>query len=153
LAIILCEYVSHVCSTILAQIAAQFLKFQRFADRDLMMRFRGGGVGHKSTREATNFFKMDRDRLDIGATLDDDCDVAIEFDDDEELESDEIVDEETVDQQQEDNYGYTKEDSDSDDAERAEVGYEESDTDEDLGPEDDGGAVDPFMDELGYADM
>jgi hypothetical protein len=117
------------------------------------MRFRGGGVGHKSTREATNFFKMDRDRLDIGATLDDDCDVAIEFDDDEELESDEIVDEETVDQQQEDNYGYTKEDSDSDDAERAEVGYEESDTDEDLGPEDDGGAVDPFMDELGYADM
>jgi hypothetical protein len=29
-----------------------------------MMRFRGGGVGHKSTREATDFFKNDRDRLD-----------------------------------------------------------------------------------------
>lgn len=29
------------------------------------MRYRGGGVGHKSTREATDFFKNDRDRLDI----------------------------------------------------------------------------------------
>jgi hypothetical protein len=38
--------------------------FNRFSDRDLMMRFRGGGVGHKSTREATDFFKKDRDHLD-----------------------------------------------------------------------------------------
>jgi len=30
-----------------------------------MMRFRGGGVGHKSTREATDFFKKDRDHLDV----------------------------------------------------------------------------------------
>lgn len=29
------------------------------------MRFRGGGVGHKSTREATDFFKRDRDPLDV----------------------------------------------------------------------------------------
>jgi hypothetical protein len=36
----------------------------RFADRDLMMRFRGGGVGHKTTREATDSFKRDRDPLD-----------------------------------------------------------------------------------------
>jgi hypothetical protein len=124
------------------------------------MRFRGGGVGHKSTREATNLFKMDRDQLDICATLDsdsDDCDMAIEIDDDDEPENNEVVDEDTVDQQEEDDYGYMKEDSDSDldDTERAEVGCdnEEGDTDEDLGPEDDGGAVDPFMDELGYADM
>ena len=121
------------------------------------MRFRGGGVGHKSTREATNLFKMDCDRLDIGATLDsDDCDMAIEFDDDsDEPENNEIVNEDTVDQEEEDDYGYMKEDSDSDDTEIAEVDYddEEGDTDEDLGPEDDGGAVDPFMDELGYADL
>ena len=121
------------------------------------MRFRGGGVGHKSTREATNLFKMDRDRLDIGATLDsDDCDMAIEFDDDsDEPENNEIVNEDTVDQEEEDDYGYMKEDSDSDDTEIAEVDYddEEGDTDEDLGPEDDGGAVDPFMEELGYADL
>jgi hypothetical protein len=29
------------------------------------MQFRGGGVGHKSTREATNYFLADRDLLDI----------------------------------------------------------------------------------------
>jgi hypothetical protein len=29
------------------------------------MRFRGGGVGHKSTREATNHFRMDRDKRDV----------------------------------------------------------------------------------------
>ena len=29
------------------------------------MRYRGGGVGHNSTREATDFFKMDCHRLDI----------------------------------------------------------------------------------------
>ena len=30
----------------------------------MIMRFRGGGVGHKSTRSATDFFKNDRDSLD-----------------------------------------------------------------------------------------
>ena len=29
------------------------------------MRYRGGGVGHSSTREATNRFLLDRDRLDV----------------------------------------------------------------------------------------
>lgn len=29
------------------------------------MRFRGGGVGHSSTRSATDSFKIDRDRLDM----------------------------------------------------------------------------------------
>jgi hypothetical protein len=29
------------------------------------MRFRGGGVGHTSTRAATNTFKKDRDALDL----------------------------------------------------------------------------------------
>ena len=37
----------------------------RFADRDIFMRFRGGGVGHSSTRAATNFFKKDRHQLDL----------------------------------------------------------------------------------------
>jgi hypothetical protein len=36
----------------------------RFVDRDMMMRFRGGGVGHKSTREATNHFLSDRDHVE-----------------------------------------------------------------------------------------
>ena len=29
-----------------------------------MMQFWGGGVGHKTIRNATNFFKRDRDQLD-----------------------------------------------------------------------------------------
>lgn len=31
----------------------------------MLMRYRGGGVGHKSTRAATNIFLKDRDRLDM----------------------------------------------------------------------------------------
>ena len=31
----------------------------------MFMRYRGGGVGHSSTREATNKFLLDRDRLDM----------------------------------------------------------------------------------------
>ncbi len=30
-----------------------------------MMCFQGGGVGHKSTRDATDFFKNDCDRFDL----------------------------------------------------------------------------------------
>ncbi|KAF8874231.1 hypothetical protein BD779DRAFT_1476607 [Infundibulicybe gibba] len=38
-----------------------------FADRDMVMRFRGGGVGHTSTRTASNFFLDDHDALDIAS--------------------------------------------------------------------------------------
>ena len=41
-----------------------------FVDRDMAMRFRGGGVGHTSTRAATNTFLSDRDFLDLGAARD-----------------------------------------------------------------------------------
>ena len=50
----------------------------RFVDRDMVMRYRGGGIGHKSTRRATDFFKNDRHPLDIehpnGSDNDDDND-------------------------------------------------------------------------------
>ncbi|KAG2129732.1 hypothetical protein DEU56DRAFT_758019, partial [Suillus clintonianus] len=36
-----------------------------FVDRDMLMRFRGGGVGHRTTREATDGFLDDRDPLDV----------------------------------------------------------------------------------------
>ncbi|KAG0691971.1 hypothetical protein DFH29DRAFT_818501 [Suillus ampliporus] len=36
-----------------------------FVDRDTLMRFRGGGVGHRTTREATDGFVSDRDPLDM----------------------------------------------------------------------------------------
>jgi len=48
------------------------------------MRYRGGGVGHSSTREATNKFLHDRDRLDVP-----DGDESVEGD----VEEDEIEDE------------------------------------------------------------
>ena len=38
--------------------------YSRFLDRDMVMRYRGGGVGHKSTRQATQCVFDDRDELD-----------------------------------------------------------------------------------------
>ena len=111
------------------------------------MRFRGGGVGHKSTREATDFFKRDRDPLDVPrqANIDDEENTEeweeIEDYADEDPDSDKDV---------EDDYGYTVEESDEGEPDRVEVG---DDDDEYFGPEDDGGAVDPDMEELGYADL
>ena len=73
-----------------------------------MMRFRGGGVGHKSTREATDFFKNDRDRLDTQTVT------ATEAEDDNNMEGyasgTEIMEDE------EDDYGYGQEVMDSDDS-------------------------------------
>lgn len=146
-----------------------------------MMRFRGGGVGHKSTREATDFFKNDRDPLDERATgaesrdmnsetdeLEDNCE---EEDDDLESrdmnsETDELEDCEEEDdddlglnEDQEEDYGYVsvREDSEDEDDTLADgdVGGDAVLVDEqvDFGPEDDGGAVDPDMEAFGYADM
>ncbi|KAG2339697.1 hypothetical protein BDR05DRAFT_916879 [Suillus weaverae] len=42
----------------------KFFYINIFVDRDMMMRFHGGGVGHKSTREATAVFLEDCDPLD-----------------------------------------------------------------------------------------
>ena len=125
----------------------------RFADRDHMMRFRGGGVGHKSTREATDFFKQDRDPLDERVTqdagfewdeVDEDEPITVE-----EIDSDELIGEE-------EDYGYVREDSDSEDESDCDPeNGEELDVDEevDFGPEDDGGAIDADMDRFGYADL
>lgn len=117
----------------------------RFADRDLMMRFRGAGVGHKSTREATDFFRQDRDQLDVRSTTDSDDNTS-------DLEEERDVDDEDseIDEDAEGDYGYTYEQSDSgDDVEEA----LEAASDEEFGPEDDGGRVDPDMEALGYADL
>jgi hypothetical protein len=37
------------------------LRFPRFVDRDMFMRFRGGGVGHRATREHTEPMSQDAD--------------------------------------------------------------------------------------------
>ena len=108
------------------------------------MRFRGGGVGHKSTRQATNFFKNDRQALDEQKRLESTLDII-----EEEIDEDnaqgllDVADEE-------EDYGYQLEeerlDSEGEDSEE-ELG------DEDFGPEDDGGAVDSDMADLGYAEL
>ncbi|KAG1811133.1 uncharacterized protein BJ212DRAFT_1579186 [Suillus subaureus] len=45
----------------------RFYYVNMFVDRDMFMRFRGGGVGHKSTRSATQIFRNDHDPLDCVA--------------------------------------------------------------------------------------
>ena len=45
----------------------------------MAMRFRGGGVGHSSTRAATNSYLTDRDRLDLGAVRDEHEELGSDF--------------------------------------------------------------------------
>jgi hypothetical protein len=107
-----------------------------------MMRFRGGGVGHKSTREATDFFKKDRDHLDVPRQT--------KIDDEEDSDQWKDIEEDErsgIDEDVEDDYGYTLKELDEGEPDGVEV------DDEYFGPEDDGGGVDPDMEELGYADL
>lgn len=112
------------------------------------MRFRGGGVGHKSTREATDSFKKDRDPLDKQVT-----DAGFEWDEvgDDEPISDMAVeeDDELIGDSEEEDYGYVREDSEDESDRDTEDGDEQVD----FGPEDDGGTIDPDMDALGYAEL
>ncbi len=50
------------CSILIAFSVVSF--FNRFVDRDMFMRYRGGGVGHSIVRAATEFFKGDRHSRD-----------------------------------------------------------------------------------------
>ncbi|KAG1771856.1 hypothetical protein EDD22DRAFT_947850 [Suillus occidentalis] len=42
----------------------RFFYVNIFVDRDMLMQFRGGGIGHKSTHESTAVFLEDHDPLD-----------------------------------------------------------------------------------------
>lgn len=111
----------------------------RFSDRDLVMRFRGGGVGHKSTRQATDFFKKDRDRLDMTRPN-------VSYDEDVDEEDSEVFsEEEHVDEDEEEDFGYVRDESDESEGELAEA------QDDEFGPEDDGGT--DMMGELGYGNL
>ena len=67
-----------------------------------MMCFQGGGIGHKLTQEATDFFKKDRDQMDI-ATMNGNV-LAEEAGNGDKPENI-ILGEEAVDEEEED-YGY-----------------------------------------------
>jgi hypothetical protein len=121
-----------------------------------MMRFRGGGVGHKSTREATDFFRKDRNRLDmahsnIPANENNEDGPVKQLEEDLEMEDD-------IDEDEEEDFGYILVHDESESEERegepeseGELAAEDED---DFGPEDDGGVIDPdMMDELGYSSL
>jgi hypothetical protein len=115
-----------------------------------MMRFRGGGVGHKSTRQATDFFKKDRHTLDGQKTK---SDTFEEMNDGVELENEKM--EGLAESDGADDYGYElgENQSESEDEKSSEDESDSEMRDGDLGPEDDGCAVDSDMEELGYAEL
>ena len=110
------------------------------------MRFRGGGVGHKSTREATDFFRKDRDRLDMAQSNI----PASENNDDGPVNQEDLEKEDDIDEDEEDDFGYIRDESEESEGELA----AQDDSEDDFGPEDDGGAIDPdMMGELGYSSL
>jgi hypothetical protein len=121
-----------------------------------MLCFRGGSVGHKSTCQATNFFKKDRHVSDLQKSTLDVVEEPKEMNESNDSESEESgkmerSSESDVDDV-EDDYGYHlgEDESGSEEEEKS----EEELGDEDLGPEDDGRAtVDSDMEELGYAEL
>jgi hypothetical protein len=123
----------------------------RFSDRDLMMRFRGGGVGHKSTREATDFFRKDRDRLDMAQSNI----PASENNEDGPVKQEDLEMEDDIDEDEEEDFGYIRDESEESEGEpEPEVELAAQDEDDDFGPEDDGGVIDPdMMGELGYSSL
>jgi hypothetical protein len=114
----------------------------RFADRDLLMHFWGGGVGHKSTQEATESFKKDRDQLDIKSNTEDESMP--------EISEPEPGEEEIVEDEEED-YGYAA--ATESEVDESMMGDGDHSADEYFGPEDDGGAVDSDVEALSYADL
>ena len=112
------------------------------------MRFRGGGVGHKSTREATDQFLQDRDHLDV-------LTMAKEQANNEDLELTLPDMEEDDSELEEDDYAHTGwSDSGSDSGWEDDNGEELDEVGEldFLGAEDGADVPDPF-DDLGFAEL
>ncbi|KAF9544383.1 hypothetical protein CPC08DRAFT_413191 [Agrocybe pediades] len=120
----------------------------------MVMRYRGGGVGHKSTRDATSFFLKDRHKTDIKARQAASGPSTEKIDDnggddgDREWEDVEVdgskylvADNEVSDEEER----YSGEESDEDDEER--IDY----ADDALGPEE--GMVADELDDLGLAEL
>ena len=128
------------------------LPLLRFADHDMVMHFRGGGVGHKVTRAATDTFKKDRDKLDSERQRDNQPEIPVEQNEMTEEQADEQgfpeaddcneeVEEEMEAEEEEDEEG-EGEDEDED----GEEGKEGNDDDDEDGEEDE-------VEQLGYAEL
>jgi len=105
----------------------------------MVMRFRGGGVGHASTRVVTDVFKIDRDVMDISSrdsrreqhaeARDDENQDTGDIDGDQNLgsEDEELSESELVD------YGYEEEvENDSEDEKSEDDNAKEDEGDEDI---------------------
>ena len=69
------------------------------------MRFFGGGIGHRSTRMATDDFLKDRDRLDL--SLDNDAvNDAVDSDPEDQAESSAVTGSDSGSDSDDDDYGY-----------------------------------------------
>ena len=118
----------------------------------MAMRFRGGGVGHTSTRAATDSFLSDRDLLDLGAARDEHEDLGDDSDEEYTRGANELEGENGADEQEEwldiegiQNNGDELEDgSESEDEDEGEL------ADDILGP-DDGEVDDDEVAGLGFA--
>ncbi|KAH6907893.1 hypothetical protein BKA70DRAFT_1223184 [Coprinopsis sp. MPI-PUGE-AT-0042] len=132
----------------------------------MFMRFRGGGVGHTATREATNYFLDDRHTLDhqLKANVEG-TEVMAQHKAEGDEESDQTSDEEDVDQDSDKEDGDAQkvpedaeEGSESEggesqtDDEDSESQAEDEEGEDDLGAEDGEESEDEF-DELGFAPM
>jgi hypothetical protein len=127
----------------------------------MIMRFRGGGVGHTSTRAATNIFKADRDIRDImeshhreeeqGAPVTDLSNVEEQEDDENivaEGSEDGIDGEGGLSESELADYGYEAEGESEEEEEEEE---DEDEEDDGEGGEEDDTTIDE-LDALGYAD-
>ena len=156
MAILLREYASVFLSI---TVLYSYVVSTRFVDRDMLMRFRGGGVGHKSTCNATNHFLGDRFSGDLVHVSDGDIDGEPANADNEMLqdklpENDNDLEEVIVDEELD--YGYENPFEEQDvDFKEEEIGEEMIDEWEDLdilGPED-GEEPNNDVENLGFADL
>ena len=113
-----------------------------------MMRFRGGGVGHASTREATEFFKQDRDSRDAKRGFDEDNEDYDQTQQDQKMPNQSREDR----HDEEEDYGYNRGQFSDRDEEEWET-EEFSESDDEFEPDNDGGDAKLSMDNFGYGEM
>jgi hypothetical protein len=110
------------------------------------MRYRGGGVGHKSTRAATNIFKTDRDCLDLKRQANDTGNNEVEPDEPTCTVEQAHVDEDFENADEIEDFGYREPDSEI-------VSTSESDEEDKGEDEEEESESENEVNELGYADL
>ncbi|TRM67223.1 hypothetical protein BD626DRAFT_627628 [Schizophyllum amplum] len=133
----------------------KFHYISMFADRDTLMRFRGGGVGHKATREATRELEAESERLagfrqpkaeptscDDRSDVDGDA-ISDDGDDDEDwVVGGQAEDDEDEEEEEENEEG--EEDGNEDEDDGDDAGWEDVDSENEMG--------ELTAESLGYAD-